>query len=407
LLIDTAPIKASRSWRRLFFGSSISMFGSHMTFVAIPFQVFDITHSSLAVGLIGLCELVPLLTLSLLGGAIADAMDKRKLLIRTDLVSLAASGGLLVNALAPHPSLIAIYALTVVNAGLYAMSAPALRSATPRLLPRELFGSAAALDHVSHNIGAILGPALAGLFIGTVDLSVAYAIDGFTFVGSLLFLWRVEPIPPVPEAEPAGFKSILEGIRYLRGRPVLQGSFIVDLIAMIFGMPNALFPAIAATRFAGSAGALGLMYAAPSAGSLIASLLSGSARRVRRQGVAVYISVAIWGVAIAAFGAVSALALTLVTLAIAGGADSISGIYRSAILQTATPQHLQGRMHGVELAVVATGPSLGDIEAGVLASITNLRFAIVSGGLACIAGVAAMLVFLPEFARYDASEPTP
>ena len=406
LALDLAPLRESRDFRLIYGGASVSSIGSHITFVAVPFQVFSLTHSTLAVGLLGLCDLIPLLTLSLLGGVFADTVDKRRLLLITETVAMACSIGFAWNAGLGHPQLWLIYALATVNAGTYALGSPALRSATPHLVRKELLPAAAALNHVYYNIGHIAGPVTGGTLIATIGLRATFLIDVATFAFAIGCMWIMRPIPPSEEAAAPTIRSVLDGVRFLKGRRVLQGSFVVDINAMVFGMPNALFPAVAASRFGGPE-VLGLLYAAPAVGSLLVSVTSGWVGRVRRQGVAVYVSVILWGAALAVFGLSHVLWLALLFLGIAGAADSVSGIFRTAILQTATPAHMLGRLHGVELAVVASGPSIGDIEAGALAAVTSVPFSIVFGGLACIAGVGAMAVLMPEFARYDVTKPTP
>lgn len=406
IALDLAPLRESRDFRLIYFGASISAVGSHITFVAVPFQVFALTKSTLAVGLLGLCDLIPLLTLSIVGGLFADTMDKRRLLLLTEAAALVCSLGLALNAMAGDPQLWVIYTLATVNAGAYALGSPALRSATPRLVRKELLPAAAALNHLYHNIGAIAGPIASGALIATVGLTTTFLIDVATFLVSLLCIRAMGPLPPDEAVERATLRSVLDGVKFLKGKRVLQGSFVVDINAMVFGMPYALFPAVAASRFGGPE-VLGLLYAAPSIGSLLVSVTSGWVGRIRRQGLVVYLAVIGWGAALVVFGFAGALWLALVALALAGAADSVSGIFRTAILQTATPAHMLGRLHGVELAVVASGPSLGDIEAGALAALTSVQFSIVFGGLACIAGVGVMALLMPQFARYDARNPTP
>lgn len=401
LTLDLGPLRSSRDFKALWIGNSISAIGSRLTFVCIPFQVFHLTGSTLAVGLLGLCELVPILSLSLVGGAIADAVDRRKLLLVTETAMALCSGGLAVNAVQDRPQLWAIYLFTAAIAALYALGAPAFRSTAPLLLEKDELPAASALDGVSLNLSAVIGPALAGLFIATVGLGTTYVIDVVTFGASLVAVASIAPLPPREGAEPPGLRSVLQGVRFLKGRPVLQGSFVVDLIAMVFGMPNALFPAIAASL--GGPGTVGLLYAAPSAGALLASLTSGWVGKIGRQGLAVYLAVAIWGMALALFGLTDSLWLALLLLAVAGGADLVSAVFRNTILQTRTPSDMIGRLSGLELTVVASGPALGDLEAGALAAVTSVRFSVVAGGIGCLVGIAVMAVAMPAFGRYDAS----
>jgi MFS family permease len=399
LVVDMRPLRVSRDFRRLWMGAAVSFLGTQITFVAVPFQVYRLTRSTLAVGLVGLCELVPLLVLSLLGGAVADRTDRRSLLIRTDSALAVTSGLLAVNASLPTPRLWAVYLLAGASSALFAFGLPALRSAAPLLLPTDLLPSAAALQSIHGSLGFILGPLLAGALIESLSLGSAYSVDAVTYAFSLALVAVVAPIPPVG-GEPSERPSVLDGLRFLRGRPVLQGSFYVDIVAMVFGMPRALFPAIATVRFGGGPGVLGLLYAAPAVGSLLAAASSGWAANVTRQGLAVYAAVVAWGVALITFGVADELWFGLTALAAAGAADMVSGVFRTAILQASTPNHMQGRLSGVELLVVASGPALGDLEAGAVAAVTSLRFSVVSGGLGCIAGVAVLALMLPQLARY-------
>jgi MFS family permease len=404
LSMDITPLRESRELRLLYLGNLVSSFGNEITFVAVAYQIFRLTHSTLAVGLLGFCYLVPILTLSLLGGTIADAVDRRLLLLTTEAVGSATPLLLALNALRATPLLWPLYVLSVSSASVYALGLPGFRSAIPRLVPKEKIPAAAALEFITHNTGAIAGPTAAGLFIATVGLSSTYGVDVATFVVSLGTVGMLRPIPPDENRDKVSVRSVLDGFRFLKGKPVLQGSFVVDLNAMIFGMPNALFPAVAG-RLGGGASVVGLLYAAPSVGSLMVSLLSGWTGRLRRQGIAVYLATIFWGGFLVLFGFSTTLWLSLAALGLAGAADTVSGIYRTAILQTATPPHMMGRLHGLELTVVATGPTLGDVEAGALASLTSVPFSIVFGGIACIVGVGVMAWRIPEFARYDQRRP--
>ncbi|MEA2509023.1 MAG: hypothetical protein QOG21_1105 [Actinomycetota bacterium] len=406
MTLDVTPLRDSRELRFLYLGNLISSFGNEVTQVAVAFQVFQLTHSTFAVGLLGLCYLVPLLTLSLLGGAIADTVDRRSLLLSTEAVGLVSPVALCLNALLASPLLWPLYAFSVLSATAYALGSPGFRSSVPRLVPKDKLAAAAALEFVTHNVGAISGPAGAGLLIAAVGLPATYGVDVTTFVVSLITALLLRPIPPDPNQERVSVGAVLDGFRFLRGKQVLQGSFVVDLNATIFGMPNALFPAVA-QRLGGGASVVGLLYAAPSVGSLLTSLTSGWTGRIRRQGLAVYAGVMAWGASLVLFGFASTLWLSLVALCLAGAADTVSGIYRTAILQTATPPNMMGRLHGLELTVVATGPSLGDVEAGALASLTNVPFSIVFGGVACMLGVGVMAWRMPMFARYDRDHPVP
>lgn len=402
--IDLSPMNESVDFRYLWFGSAVSYLGSRITFVAISFQVYDLTGSTAAVGLLGLFELVPLLFLSLVGGAIADAVDRRRLLLVTETLGGICSIFLAYNASLGAPRLWVIYLLTTAIAALYALGAPAFRSLTPILVRQEKFQAAAALMGVTRTFSAVAGPAAAGLLIGSIGLKWTYVADVFSFGAILIAVWLMDPVPRNADTDRPGLRSILDGVRFLKGRPVLRGSFVVDIIAMVLGMPMALLPAVA--RSLGGVEILGLLYAAPPAGALIASLTSGWTGRMKRHGLIVYLAVICWGASLIAFGLSSTLWLSLLTLALAGASDMISAIFRSSILQTAAPRNMLGRLSGLELAVVTSGPALGDLEAGLLAAVTSVRFSIIAGGVGCIVGVLLMALLSPAFARYNSADPT-
>jgi MFS family permease len=402
--LDLSPMRGSRDFRLLFLGQSVSEFGGQITFVAVPFQVYRITGSTLAVGLIGLCELVPLLVLPILGGAIADAVERRRMLLVAHVLTALLSGALVVNARLAHPRLWVLYVFAFLAAGAYGLYSPALRAWPARLLPVELLPSAMALEATTYNIAQLAGPAVAGLLIAGVGLAGAYMVDVVTYLVGFATIAAMRPSPPTAERAGIDLESIREGFRFLRGKRVLQATFWVDINAMVFGMPMALFPAFAIHELGSGPRVLGLLYAAPGVGSLLATLASGRARHVRRQGRAIMIAVVCWGAAIAGFGLSTTVWAALLFLAIAGAADMVSGIYRDAVLKTTTPDEMRGRLEGVSLTVVAGGPSLGDLEAGALASVTSVPFSIVSGGLACIVGVGVLAAAIPQLARYDAEE---
>lgn len=406
LLADLTPLRVSRDFRLLFAGNSVSYLGRQLTVVAIPFQVFTMTGSSLAVGMIGLATVVPLVTLSLAGGAIADAVDRRKLLIVTQLLSAATSAGLALNAGSSSPRLWPIYVLAALSAGLAGVDLPARNATIPRLVGRELFPSAAALGQIQFQVGQIAGPALAGVIISQVSLAAAYWIDVASFAAAVAALFLMAPQPPEDGGTRASLRSIAEGLRYVKGRRLLVGTFLIDIDAMVFGMPRALFPALGTGFFGGGALTVGLLYAAPGAGALVGALFTGWVGRVRRQGRAVIVAVVVWGAAIAGFGLVPWLPLGLFMLALAGAADVVSAVFRNTILQLSVPDGLRGRLSSVHIAVVTGGPQLGDAEAGAVAALTSPRFSVVSGGLACILGVVALVRWLPELARYDARAET-
>jgi MFS family permease len=401
LAIDLTPLRQSRDFRRLWFGNAISQLGSMLTTVAIPYQMYQLTGSTLAVGLLGIAALVPLLTVSFLGGAIADAVDRRLLLIISDLGLAAVSALLVFNAALADPRVWALYLAEALGTTLYAIQRPAMDALVPRLVGDDQIAPAAAVQGIYSSFGHVGGPAVGGILIASVGLSATYAIDVVTFSASLVAAALLPKVPPLAEVARPGLAAIAEGFRLVLRKPELKGIFVVDTIAMVFGMPSALFPAIG-EHFGGGAKTVGFLYAAPYAGALIATLLSGWVTRARRQGLGVCIAASAWGAAIIGFGFSHTLWLALIFLAIAGGADDWSAILRSTILLTVTPDSLRGRLSGIELAQVASAPTLGNVEAGALAALTSLRFSIVSGGVLCIAGCWLFVAAAPALLRYDA-----
>ncbi|HUQ39135.1 MAG TPA: MFS transporter [Acidimicrobiales bacterium] len=402
---DLSPLRTSPDFRRLFFGNGVSFMGSQLTAVAVPFQVYRITGSSLAVGLLALCHLVPQLTLSLVGGSLADSMDRRSLVRRCELGMLAVSLLLAANAMVGTPRLWVLYVLAFVGAGFDALGRPALWAMIPRLVPPEQFVAASSLNALYFNLGAAAGPAAAGFLIAGAGLSATYIVDALTFAAALVALSRMAPLPPADDAPAPGWSSIVEGLRYARARPVLMGTYLIDYNAMVFGMPRALFPALASS-LGGGARTLGFLYGAPYAGALLVTMTGGWMRQLRRQGAGIAVSVLVWGLAILAFGLTRSLVAALFFLAVAGGADMVSGVFRMAIWNRIIPDHIRGRLAGIELANVTSGPALGDVEAGTVAALTSVRFSVVSGGVACMVGVAVLSVFLPSLLSYDSEHPT-
>jgi len=407
LAVDLTPLRASRDYRLLWLGEIVSHTGRHITVVALPFQVFLITRSPLAVGLIGAVQVVPLVVFSLAGGVIADRVDRRKLLAATQVGLAAVSGALALASLAGEPPLWFLYAAAAMISAISGLDSPTRTATVPRLVGDEHIASAIALEQTLFQVSDIVGPAVGGLILGTLGISWAYGIDALTFAVALLTVLAMRPLPPDPEhAEARHLAAFREGFRYLRGRRVLRSTFYVDLIAMVFGMPRALFPVLALTVFDVGPEGLGLLYAAPAVGALLGALGSGWVRHVRHQGRAVLWAVAVWGLAIAAFGLSRVFWVGLVFLGIAGAADVISAVFRSTILQRSVPDRLRGRLSAIHIAVVVGGPRLGDAEAGAVAALTTPAFSVVSGGLACVVGVGLLALLVPAFARYHAGDPT-
>ena len=372
-----------------------------MTWVAVPYQLFQLTHSTLAVGLLYLTTLVPLLVAPIVGGAVADAVDRRRLLLASEAGFALVSVALAVNATLPHPQVWALYVLDFVGTLVFGFGTPSMRSLLPRIVEEEQLVAANALESLYSNFAAVAGPAAGGLIIAGVGLTGTYLIDVASFGASLASIWMLPPLPPSPEADRPSVRSIVEGFRYVRRQPVVLGIFLVDTNAMIFGMPMALFPAIG-EHFGGGSKTVGFLFAAPYAGALVASIFSGPLAHIRRQGLGVLVAAAAWGAALVAFGYANALWLALAMLAVAGAADFVSAVLRSTIVLVATPDAMRGRITGIEFTQVAAAPTLGNVEAGVVASLTSLRFSIVSGGVACVAGCALLALAIPALLRYDA-----
>jgi MFS family permease len=404
IAVDIRPLRESRDFRRLWFGTGISAIGSQITTVAIPFQVYGETRSTLLVGLLGIAAILPLLVVPIYGGAVADAVDRRRMLLLSDLALLAVTGALVVNALLPSPSVWFLFVAEALGTAAYGFQRPARNALTPRLVRDDQLLAAIAVEDVVFTLARVAGPVMAGVLISVIGLEGAYAIDMATFAASLGAIWLLPPVPPAPDADRPSLKSILDGFRYVRRRNVLLGIFVVDTNAMIFGFPRALFPAFA-EKLGGGAGVLGLLYAATSAGAFVASLTSGWMMTIRRQGLAVCVAAAAWGVAIVLVGFAEAVWFALLFLAVAGAADFVSAILRSNILLTVTPDSMRGRLSGIELAQVAGAPELGNVEAGIVASLTSVRASIVSGGILTVVGTVGVALALPALVRYDARRP--
>ena len=404
LAVDLTPLRASRPFRRLWFGTGISAIGSQITTVAIPFQLYDQTGSTLLVGLLGVAALVPLLIVPIYGGAVADAVDRRRMLLLSDVALVLVTAGLLVNALLPSPSVWFLFVAEGLGTAAYGFQRPARNALTPRLVRDDQLLAAIAVEDVIFTLARVAGPVAGGVLISVVGLGGAYTIDIGTFAASLIAIWLLPPVPPAADADRPSLQSILEGFRYVRRRKVLLGIFVVDTNAMIFGMPRALFPAFA-DKLGGGASILGLLYSAPFAGALAASLTSGWMMTVRRQGLGVCVAAAVWGAAIALVGFAETLWFALIFLGIAGAADFISAVLRSNILLTVTPDSMRGRLSGIELAQVAGAPEIGNVEAGIVASLTSVRTSIISGGLLTVVGTAVVALAIPALVRYDARRP--
>ena len=397
--IDTRPLRQP-PFRRLWIGQAVSFTGFQLTSVAISVQVYDLTKSSLWVGLLGPANLVPLIIFGLWGGAVADAMDRRRLLIMASVVTWLATLGLLLQALLHVGSVMLIIGLVVVQAVGFAVSSPTRGAVIPRLLPTVLVPAANTLNFTASQIATFIGPVLAGVVIGHGGYAVAYGIDAVLFTVGLYAALRLPALPPIgSEIRRPGLRSVVEGLRFLLTRPVLMMSFVVDIIAMGVAMPRALFPEVADTRFGGEA-AVGWLVAAIAIGAMAGGLASGWIGRIRRQGIALIAVIVVWGLAVAAAGLAGSLWLAVLLLAVGGAADLVSAVFRQTILQTYAPDEMRGRLQGVFTVVVAGGPRLGDLRAGVTASAVGVTASWTGGGLVCAGLVVVVGLAVPSFRRY-------
>jgi MFS family permease len=401
MLLDITPLKVSRDYRLLFFGQLISFFGSMMTFIVVPWQMYQLTESSAMVGYIYLAEFVPMFCLAFVGGALADALDKRKMLQLTELGQAATSIVLLVNSLLPNPSIAVLYVAVALHAGLAALQRPAFESLIQKIMPVELMTAVSALNSIRWSIGAIISPAIAGIIAVQFGPSVAYIIDLVTFVGTIYAVFAISAVPAPENADRPSLKSVIEGWRYAFSRRELLGTYLIDIAAMFFAMPQALYPALAIIY---GAEFVGFFPAAIAAGALLASLTSGWTKNIHRHGLMVTIAAALWGVAIILFGLSESIWLALFFLLAAGFFDMISGIFRGAIWNQTIPNFLRGRLASIEMISYLTGPMLGSAKMGVVAERFGVQWALVSGGILCVVAVAVLAVLLPKFVVYDGRE---
>ena len=402
MLIDIAPLRHNAAFRRLFASQFISGLGTMVSYVAVPWQLYELTRSNAQVGLLGLVQLVPVVACGLIGGAVADRVDRKRLLIGSEALMALCLAGLLLNALAAAPSIIAIYALVAVLQGASGFHRPALEALTQKLARPEEFAAVAALSSVRGTVGMVAGPALAGLLLAKWGAVGAYVFDFATFLAALFFLSRIPRAaigtPEDPGERPHLLADLAEGLRFAWARPVLMGTYIVDIVAMAFAFPVALFPAMAAAD--GRTESVGWLLSAMSVGALLIGLFSGWTGRVTRHGRAVVIAAAVWAIGIVALGFAPSLGLGLVCLAVAGAADMVSGVFRGTIWNETIPNTLRGRLAGIEMISYLTGPLIGNARAGFMADAWGVAPAIWVGGAVCLVGVVATGVLLPHFWAY-------
>jgi MFS family permease len=400
LLPDLTPWKRSADFRRLWFSGLISNFGSFLTFVALPVQLKDLTDSAAAVGAIGAVELVPLIVCGLYGGALADALDKRQLIMWTEAGQGLLSAALLLNALLPRPAVWPLYVIAALSSALGSVQRPALDSLLPRIVAHEDLPAAGSLNSLRWTVGGVAGPAVAGVVVAYAGLGWAYAADLLTFAVSLAYIVRIAPSPASHEAAKPDLRAVAEGARYAWSRKELLGTYAVDLAAMFLAMPLAVLPFLADDLHA--AWSLGLMYATFPLGALLVSLTSGWTSRVHRHGRMVVLSAALWGLSVAAAGIVGNVWLVLLLLTVAGGCDMVSGVFRGAMWNQTIPDELRGRLAGIELLSYSVGPQLGQVRSGGVAAWAGVRASVWSGGVLCVGAMGLLALCLPGLMTYDA-----
>ena len=428
LLVDITPLRVSPAYRRLWLGNTLSYVGTQLTLVAVSLEVFALTGSSFAVGLLGLAALVPLVVAGLYGGAIADRHDRRRVALTSSAVMWLTTVGIAAQAWAGLESVPVLYALVALHSGASGINQPTRGAIIPALVGLPLVPAANALNMMTFSVALMVGPVLGGVLVAAVGYAWTYSIDVVTFLAALYAVWRLPSLPP-QRAEAAaasgtrgGLASVVEGLRFLGSRPNLRMTFLADIVAMTTAFPRALLPAIGAVVLGGGEAAVGVLLAAMAAGAFLAGLFSAPFTRLHAQGWGVYVSILVWGAAVAAFGGVVwwaqslpdgdprltlAFALAALCMAVGGAADSLSGVFRGSILQSATPDHLRGRLQGVFVVVVAGGPRLGELLTGGASVGLGEGPTLLAGGVLCMLGVSALMRWQPGFLRYDARNPTP
>jgi MFS family permease len=398
MLLDLSPLKASRDYRLLFFGQLVSFFGSMMSFIVVPWQMYQLTHSNAMVGYISIAEFVPMFTLAFVGGALADFLDKRKMLRFTEIGQTIVTTILLVNSLLPAPRIWVLFVAVALHAGLAALQRPAFESFIQKVIPSEMMSAVMALNSIRFSVGMILGPAIAGIIATQFTPSWAYFIDLVTFAASLAAVFMIRFVPPPENADRPSIAGVASAWKYAFRRQELLGTYFIDIAAMFFAFPQALYPALAVVY---GPSYIGLFPGAIAFGALLGSVTSGWTKNVERHGVMVIVAAVLWGIAILFFGLANSIVPALAFLAAAGFFDMISGIFRGAIWNQTIPNYLRGRMASIEMISYLTGPYLGNAKMGLVAEYYGVRSALISGGVLCVVAVILTALFLPKFFRYD------
>jgi MFS family permease len=398
MAMDMTPLRVSRDYRLLYTGQFVSALGSAISYVVLPWQVYQLTKSTFAVGMLGVAEFVPMFVMAFVGGALADYLDRRRLVMLAEAMMAVLCGGLVFNSILPQPRVWALILMASLFAACNALHRPAIEALTARIVSPELMPAVSALRAFGYSAPFIAGASLAGVVAAELGAAVGYVFDAATFIASLVMLSLMRAVPPPEAADRPSLRSIKDGLLYARGRQELLGTYLIDINAIFFGMPMALFPAIAERLGAAS---VGLLYAMPAVGAMLATLTSGWTGKVNRHGRAVTLSVVAWGLAIIGFGFATKLWVALLCLVAAFAADMVSGMFRMTIWNQTIPDHLRGRLASIEMISYMTGPYLGNAEAGLVASLFGLRASVVSGGVMCVVGACVLALFLPGFMRYD------
>jgi MFS family permease len=404
VFVDLRPLKRYPEFRRLWVAFAVSSIGIQLSIVAVAYEVYRLTSSSLDVGLVSLLQLGPALVGSILGGSMADAIDRRKLLVIVVVAMTICTTGLALNAQSPHPALWMLFFFAALNAGFQGVFGPTVVATLITIVQSDLVVQANALRQVAQQFSLVIGPAVGGVLLAAFNVKFVFWANVATSLIGASMLVRIAPHPPAGGVTRFGWRSIVEGFSFLRGRQAIQGCFVADLNATILGMPTSLFPALGLTHFHGGARSVGFLYAAPGLGALVATALSGWTGTVRRLGRAVFLAIIVWGLAITLFGLAPWLPLALVLLAVAGAADVTSAVFRATIIQTEIPDRLRGRISSIQQAVVTSGPRLGNTEAGVVAALSSVQISVVSGGLGCLVGIGLVARAMPRFFHYELPE---